>query len=120
MDKHYAQQCFPILRTYLGYMENIKGHSEKTVDGYFVDLRTFFRFLKQYRGLADEQQPESEIAIDDIDLPMLQSVTLNDLYEYLNYAKRDRHQQQQDFGQKNRFSTHVFPTSDGSRTFVGA
>ena len=60
MDKHYAQQCFPILRTYLGYMENIKGHSEKTVDGYFVDLRTFFRFLKQYRGLADEQQPESE------------------------------------------------------------
>ena len=91
MDKHYAQQCFPILRTYLGYMENIKGHSEKTVDGYFVDLRTFFRFLKQYRGLADEQQPESEIVIDDIDLPMLQSVTLNDLYEYLNYAKRDRH-----------------------------
>lgn len=86
MDKHYAQQCFPILRTYLGYMENIKGHSEKTVDGYFVDLRTFFRFLKQYRGFADEQQPESEIAIDDIDLPMLQSVTLNDLYEYLNYA----------------------------------
>ena len=90
MDKRYAQQCFPILREYLGYMENIKGHSEKTVDAYFVDLRTFFRFLKQYRGLVNPGEPETDIAIDDIDLPMLKSVSLNDIYEYLNYAKRDR------------------------------
>ena len=37
-------QCPMILREYFGYMETIKGKSVRTVEGYFIDLRSFFRF----------------------------------------------------------------------------
>lgn len=42
MRKDYFQQAPPILQEFLGYMETIKGRSSKTVDEYFIDLRTFF------------------------------------------------------------------------------
>ncbi|MFQ9847377.1 MAG: hypothetical protein ACLRXC_11045, partial [[Clostridium] leptum] len=88
MDKHYAQQCFPYCVPIWDIWKISGAFGKPSMDTLWIcDLFS----LKQYRGLADEQQPESEIAIDDIDLPMPQSVTLNDLYEYLNYAKRDRH-----------------------------
>ncbi len=89
MDKRYYNQCPPILKEYLGYMETIKGRSENTVNGYFVDLRTFFRFLLILRGLADEKS-EDPISIVGVDLNLLRTVTLTDLFEFMNYAKGDR------------------------------
>ena len=35
-----------LLEDYLNYMETIKGVSANTTNEYFLDLRTFFRFLK--------------------------------------------------------------------------
>ncbi len=35
-----------ILRNFLFYLENIKARSEKTIGEYFLDLRTFFRYIK--------------------------------------------------------------------------
>lgn len=43
-------ECPGFLRDYLYYMLTIKGRSKLTVEGYFIDLRTFFRFLKKYKG----------------------------------------------------------------------
>lgn len=78
-----------MLRAYLGYMETIKGRSSNTVDGYFIDLRSFFRFLLIDRGMvsvSDDQQPD----IRSVDIDLLRTVTLNDLFEFMNYAKNDR------------------------------
>ena len=36
-----------ILKEFLGYMETVKGKSEHTVEEYYLDLRTFFRYIKQ-------------------------------------------------------------------------
>lgn len=88
MRRDYALQCPPVLRDYLGYTETVKGRASHTVDEYFTDLRTFFRFLKVFRGLADER--DGDIPILDVDLAMVRSVTLTDVYEYLNYAKNQR------------------------------
>ena len=44
MDSRYMAECPNILREYLGYMETVKGRSNNTVNGYFIDLRTFFRY----------------------------------------------------------------------------
>ena len=41
----YRSDAPKILRDFLAYHETIKGHSYNTVDEYFLDLRTFFRFL---------------------------------------------------------------------------
>lgn len=90
MRKDYWDACPEILRGYLGYMETVKGRSSKTVDEYFTDLRTFFRYLKRQRRLVDFNTADGEVSIEDIDLDFVKSVTLNDVYDYLNYAKNER------------------------------
>ena len=88
MNQRYLTNCPPVLREYLGYMETVKGRSANTVDGYYLDLRTFFRFLLEERGLIDSSA--TELSIVSVDLSLLRSVTLNDLFEFLNYTKADR------------------------------
>lgn len=79
------------LRDFLGYMQTIKGKSPKTVDEYFLDLRTFFRYIKKSRRLVPHDTPFTKIAIDDIDIPLLETITLSDLYDYLNFVLVERH-----------------------------
>ena len=79
-----------ILRDFLIYHETIKGHSKNTVDEYFLDLRTFFRFLKLRRGVAPADAEFEEISIDDVDLDFVRVVTLSEVYEYLAFLSRDR------------------------------
>ena len=79
-----------ILRDFLSYHETIKGHSQKTVDEYYLDLRTFFRYLKIERGLAAPKTPLDEISIADVDLDFVSRVTLNEVYNYLSFLARDR------------------------------
>ena len=44
------QDCFslapPIIKEFLGYMGTVKGKSPLTVEEYFMDLRTFFRYMQ--------------------------------------------------------------------------
>ena len=89
MNKKYYAESPDVLKEYLGYMETIKGRSENTVNGYFVDLRTFFRFLLVQRGLAQETS-DAQPDIRLVDLQLLRSVTLSDLFEFMNYSKSDR------------------------------
>lgn len=90
MKKEYWEASPPILQAYLGYMETVKGRSDKTVNEYFTDLRTFFRYLKCSRGLVPSSLVFEEIPITDIDIDLIRTVTLNDVYEYMNYAKNER------------------------------
>ncbi len=91
MKAEYLEQCPDVLRSYLGYMETIKGRSAQTMNEYFIDLRTFFRFLKQKRGLLPSRDMDfEEISILDVDLPLLRTVTLNDAYEFMNFIKDER------------------------------
>lgn len=89
MAVRFQDESFPILKEYLFYQQTIRQKSPKTIDEYFLDLRTFFRFLKVSRGLAADADFE-DISIADIELPLLQTVTLNDAYEYMNWLQRDR------------------------------
>ena len=87
----FSQSASPILRDYLYYMQTVKGKSPKTVDEYFTDLRTFFRFIKISRGLVSSDTPFTQIRVDDVDIELIRSVTLTDAYEYMNYLMRERH-----------------------------
>ena len=89
MNSKYLAECPEVLREYLGYMETVKGRSANTVDGYFIDLRTFFRFLLIHRGVckaSDDSFPDIQL----VDLTLLKSVTLADLFEFMNYSKSER------------------------------
>ena len=90
----YRTEAPQILRDFLSYHENIKAHSKRTVDEYFLDLRNFFRYMKQIRNPALAGKALDEIDIMDVDLDFVSSVTLTDIYGYMTYLSRDRIQHQ--------------------------
>lgn len=80
-----------ILIEYFTYLNVIKEKSTLTVSEYALDLRTFFRFLKQKKGGADSPSDSFEsIDITDIDLDFISKITLFDAYEFLKYCKEER------------------------------
>ena len=86
----YRTEAPPILRDFLVYHETIQGHSRRTVDEYYLDLRNFFRFLKQSKGLAAKDVPLNGISIDDVDLALVKDISLTDIYSYMSYLSRER------------------------------
>ena len=90
----YRTDAPQILRDFLSYHETVKAHSKRTVDEYYLDLRNFFRYLKQIRNPALSGKTLDEIDIMDVDLAFVGSVTLTDIYSYLTYLSRDRIQNQ--------------------------
>ncbi|MDD5953447.1 MAG: tyrosine recombinase XerC [Oscillospiraceae bacterium] len=86
MKPEFFQEAPPILQRYLGYLETVKGKSEKTVTEYYLDLRTFFRYLKVRHHLVPADTPFEEISIDDVDLDLIRTVDLTMVFEYLNYV----------------------------------
>lgn len=86
----YRSQTSPIIRDFLVYHETIQGHSKKTVDEYFLDLRTFFRFIKLEKGFVPRTTELEDISILDVDLSLVQSISVTDVYSFMNYLSRDR------------------------------
>ena len=86
----YRVDAPPILRDFLVYHGTIQGHSRRTVDEYYLDLRNFFRFLKLDKGRVPKDTPFDQISIDDVDLDLVRSVTLSDVYSYMDYLSRGR------------------------------
>lgn len=86
----YRVEAPEIIREFLIYHETIKGHSKKTADEYFLDLRTLFRFLKLNKNLVPRGTEFEEISIDDIDLAFVRNISLSDIYDYLAYLARER------------------------------
>ena len=80
----------PLLRDYLTYSETIKGKSTQTIEQYYLDLTLFFKYLKQERGLISLETPFDEITTNDIDIELLKTVTITDLYGFIVYCKSER------------------------------
>lgn len=79
----------PLLKDFLIHMEVIRGKSEKTTNEYYLDLRTFLRYLKCHLGKADFRDFDN-INISDITADDLKTVTLSTLYEYMYFVTKER------------------------------
>lgn len=90
----YRSDSPQLLLDFLSYHETIKAHSQRTVDEYYLDMRNFFRYLKQVRDPALADKRLDEIDIRDIDLKFIAAITLTDIYGYLTYLSRERLQHQ--------------------------
>ena len=82
--------CPRLLKEYLLYLETIKGRSANTVNGYYTDLKTFFRFIKFNFKLVNSDCEFSKITIDDITAEIIKKITLSDIYEFLHFTISDR------------------------------
>lgn len=77
---------------FCNYLETIKGKSSNTIKGYTIDLTMFFRFIKVYKGLVTDPSLEfAQIPINDIENSILGNITLTDLYAFLSYVEKQRH-----------------------------
>jgi len=63
----------------------IKGKSEGTAEGYFIDIRTFFRYLI-YMGSIDDVEFK-KIDISNFDLNILEGIRLTDIYNYIYFLR---------------------------------
>jgi site-specific recombinase XerD len=79
-----------IIKEFLIYMQTIKGKSPLTVSEYFIDLRTFFRYILKKQDKIPLEIEFEKISIENVDLALVASVTLSDIYEYLYYITNDR------------------------------
>ncbi len=75
---------------FLLYLDTISGKSKKTVSEYYYDLLMFFRFIKKRRRLVSEDVEFDEIDPADLNVDVLKSIQLTDLYAFLNYVNSER------------------------------
>ena len=81
--------CPDFIRDFLTYNEIIKGKSSKSVEQYYSDLRTFFRYILLVRGKAPQGIPFNKIDISGVDIELVRSVTVSDLYGFMVYCKEE-------------------------------
>ena len=86
----YQTEAPRVLREFLVYHDTIKGQSKKTVDSYFMDLRTFTRYLYISRDMVPRDTPLEDVDIRNADLAFYGSVTLAEVYDFMAYLSRDR------------------------------
>ena len=72
------------------YNETVKGKSSKSIDEYYLDLQTFLRYLLLSRGLVLSVIEFDKIDISKVDIDLLKTVTLSDLYAFIVYCKNER------------------------------
>ncbi len=82
--------CPFALSEFLFYMETIKNMSPRTINGYYIDLRLFLKFMKLHRGMISSDVEFDKIPISDISYDFLDSVNTMDIYEYLHFIMNNR------------------------------
>ncbi len=90
MRTEFLLEAPEIIKEFLLYIENIGGRSTKTVDEYYIDLRTFFRFIIKYRKLVDNDTKFDDIDISMVNLDFVKSISFSDIVTFLNYCKEER------------------------------
>lgn len=90
MRSEYENDCPEYLKNFLIYLTVVKDRTERTEEAYYVDLKTFLRYLR-LKNKIDEKKDWSEICIFDTPFDLVKNFTLNDAYIYLKWLRDVRH-----------------------------
>lgn len=90
MKLEVLQACPVVIRDFLTYNETIKGKSSRSVEGYYLDLQTFFRYILLIRGMVEKNTDFEKISIENVDINLIKTITLTDLYSFLVFCKEER------------------------------
>lgn len=86
----YRSEAPECLKSFLTYIETIKGKSSKTANEYYLDLRLFFRYLLWEKSTEKKNIDIEDINICSIGLDFVRGITINDIYSFMIYLNRDR------------------------------
>ncbi len=95
--------CPDFLNDYILYLSMSKSLSPRTVEEYYLDIRLFLQYIlmmkdKQY--LALDETDMQKIPIVDFPVSMLDTIKLQDLYEFLYYVTESRENHDRARGRK--------------------
>ncbi len=90
MKQEYYDDCPYYLEDFLTNMKIIRNRADRTEEAYYIDIRTFLRYLKVKHRDVPSDTEWSEIRIDDVPLEYLENFTLNDAHVYLRFLKDKR------------------------------
>ena len=108
MKKQFIQEAPPPIKDFLMYLQNIQGRSPLTIDEYYIDLRTFFRYILQHKGLADSNAQIEDISIAEVDIELIRSVTADDIFDFFNYCINERKNKPASRARKTTVLKHFF------------
>lgn len=75
------------VREFASYKTAIQGCSQKTVDEYLLDLRTFFRYLiAKENGIDPDSEEFDTINIVNIDIQYIRTITPEQIYDFMLYT----------------------------------
>jgi len=95
--------CPDFLNDYILYLSMSKSLSPRTVEEYYLDIRLFLQYIlmmkdKQYLTLDETDM--QKISIVDFPVSMLDTIKLQDLYEFLYYVTESRENHDRARGRK--------------------
>lgn len=95
------RECPDFFLDYILYITVTKSLSRRTVEEYYLDIRLFLKYIRLMREeqFADAQNLQ-DIPIRDMSVSLLNSVTLQDLYNYLYYLTEERENHDKARGRK--------------------
>ncbi|MBO5931107.1 MAG: tyrosine recombinase XerC [Clostridia bacterium] len=80
-----------LIQEYASYKRSIQGCSQKTVDEYLLDLRTFFRYLiARENDIPFRSEEFFKLNVKSVGLEALGKIRAEDRYDYLAYVTDDR------------------------------
>ena len=83
-----------LIQEFASYKSSIQGCSQKTVEEYLLDLRTFFRYLVAREKDIDPHSEEfTKLDISHVGLKELEKIHAEDLYDFLYYVNNTRENQ---------------------------
>lgn len=90
-DKNFLNEFPLLIREFAAYKLTIQACSEKTVNEYLLDLRTFCRYLvSEAEGLPQTGEEFEKISIRNLDEDFFRNITTSQIYEFLYYVDKDR------------------------------
>lgn len=84
-SKALYSDCPDFLKKFLNYIKAIKNLSDRTVNGYYLDLRTYLRFLKM-NLIGIDFEDFNSITISDISVELVQNASTDDIYDFLSFC----------------------------------
>ncbi len=88
MDKSKLKEYPEFLNDYWFNLVVAKGKSERTVEGYLIDIRTFIRYLLYMN--TSEDVDFNKISIKNFDVSRLEKIKMKEIYEYIYFLQDDR------------------------------
>lgn len=87
-ERHDAYLDIPEdVKEYLHYLDYVKHLSPRTVHGYYMDLRTFFRYLALARGYVADGTAPDEIKPVMFATQDIAKISKSELFSYLQYLQ---------------------------------